>query len=120
MGEAWWRVAPVMGEAAARALFYRLGRERFVDRVLLAWTRSPQGDRDTAWHTLVTLPLRFTPPAFPLKAADFLARGVVRGPALGATVRAAEEAWVAAGFPMEEEALARIVQAALDRAQESR
>jgi hypothetical protein len=52
--------------------------------------------------------LRFTPPAFPLKAADFLARGVARGPALGATVRAAEEAWVAAGFPMEEEALARI------------
>jgi len=36
-----------------------------------------------------------------LHAADFIARGVEKGPALGAALRAVEEAWVKAGFPGE-------------------
>ncbi len=83
----------------ARALLYRLGPERFVDRVLLAWTRSPASSTDTAWHSLATLPQRWTAPAFPLKADDFLQRGLAKGPALGVALRAAEEAWIAADFP---------------------
>src|SRR5882672_4208019 len=50
-------------------------------------------------HTLATLPSRWSAPVFPLKAADFIARGVEKGPALGAALAAAEEAWIAAGFP---------------------
>jgi hypothetical protein len=38
---------------------------------------------------------------FPLKAADFIARGVAKGPALGA----AEKSWIAAGFANEPRAL---------------
>jgi poly(A) polymerase len=104
----WWRVTPAMGEGAARALLYRLGGERFLDRVLLAWTRSAQGAAEAPWHDLATLPLRFTPPAFPLAANVFMARGVPRGPKLGAALRAAEEAWIAAGFPTDAESLAAI------------
>ena len=37
---------------AARALLYRLGPERFVDRVLLAWARSPATAHDPAWRAL--------------------------------------------------------------------
>ncbi len=37
-------------------------------------------------------------PAFPLKAADLMERGVEKGPALGAAMRAAEAAWIAADF----------------------
>ena len=48
-------------------------------------------------------------PAFPLKAADFIARGVEKGPVLGAVLRAAEEAWIAAGFPTEVTAFKFIV-----------
>jgi poly(A) polymerase len=36
---------------------------------------------------------------FPLKAADFIKRGIEKGPSLGAALRAAESAWIAAGFP---------------------
>ena len=43
MGDAWWRVSPEHGEAAARALLYRLGPERFVDRVLMAWAHAQAG-----------------------------------------------------------------------------
>ena len=49
---------------------------------------------------------------FPLKAADFIARGVAKGPALGAALRAAEEAWIAQDFPMDAAALAKIAEAA--------
>ncbi len=36
----WWRVSPALGEAGAQVLLYRLGPERYVDRVLIACTPS--------------------------------------------------------------------------------
>ena len=82
--------------------------------MLLAWSRTWEaGVADARWHALATLPQRWTAPVFPLKAADFIARGVPKGPALGAALRAAEEAWIAADFPMERAALARIAEAAV-------
>jgi poly(A) polymerase len=112
MADQWWRVTPANGEAAARALLYRLGPERFVDRVLLAWTRRPDADADE-WRALIELPRRWQVPAPPFKAADFMARGVPQGPRLGSALRAAEEAWIAADFPTGDAALAQIAQAAI-------
>ena len=112
MADGWWRLAPACDEQGARILLYRLGRERFVDRVLLAWARSPAGAADAAWHALATLPGRWAAPAFPLRAADFIKRGLPKGPRLGAALAAAEEAWTAAGFPLEPDALAAIADAA--------
>ena len=63
----------------------------------------------------MTLPERWTAPVFPLKAADFIARGVEKGPGLGAVLRAAEEAWIAAGFPSDAPALDAIATAAQQR-----
>jgi tRNA nucleotidyltransferase/poly(A) polymerase len=116
MADRWWRVSPADGELPAQILLYRLG-EKFTDRVLLAWTRSPAGVGDAPWRALATLPDRWTPPSFPLKAADFVARGLAKGPALGVALRAAEAAWMAEGFPLDQEALARIVDAAIAAAQ---
>jgi poly(A) polymerase len=116
MADRWWRVSPALGEAGARALLYRLGPERYVDRVLIAWTRAPQGAPDPAWRALAALPTRWTAPRFPLKSADLIARGVRKGPALGAAMRAAEEAWVAAGFPEDKVALDRVTDDAARRA----
>jgi poly(A) polymerase len=53
----------------------------------------------------------WTAPAFPLKAADLMQRGVDKGPALGAAMRAAEEAWVAANFPEDAAEIAAIADA---------
>jgi poly(A) polymerase len=97
--ESWWRIAPESGERAARALLYRLGPQSFADRVLLAWSRTEAGIGDTAWHELACLPRRWIAPDFPLKSADFTRLGVPAGPALGAAMRAAKEAWIAADFP---------------------
>jgi len=48
-----------------------------------------------------------------LKAADFMARDVEKGPRLGAVMRAAEEAWIAAGLSARPRALARIADEAV-------
>ena len=100
--DGWWRVSPAMSEASARELIYRIGAEHFTERVLLAWARSWDGARNAEWHVLATLPRRWSAPAFPLKAADFIARGVEKGPSLGAALARAEEAWIKSGFPMEQ------------------
>lgn len=111
--EMWWRVTPRAGTQAARTLLYRFGAQAFADRVLVAWARSPAGVADAAWHELATLPQHWTAPVFPLKAADFIRRGMAQGPTLGAAMRAAEEAWIAADFPAEHSALEAIADRAL-------
>ncbi len=111
MGEGWRAVDPDDAHAG-RALLYRLGAERFLDRVLLGWARSA-ADGEDAWRALATLPQRWSPPVFQLKAQDFLSRGVERGPALGAALRNAEEAWIAADFPSDAAAVAAIANAAM-------
>jgi poly(A) polymerase len=116
MVDGWWRISAANAEQDGRAALYRLGREHFTDRVLLAWSRSPAGIADTTWHDLARLPERWTAPDFPLKAADFVKRGVAKGPALGAALRAAEEVWIAADFPTEAADVAAIADAAARRA----
>jgi poly(A) polymerase len=119
MADGWWRIASASAEQDGCAMLYRLGRERFTDRVLLAWSRSPAGIADTAWHDLARLPERWSAPTFPLRAADFLKRGVASGPPLGAALRAAEEAWIAVNFPTEAASLAAIADAAARHAKAS-
>jgi len=102
----WWRVSPA---ADARALLYALGPEHYTARVMLAWSRARD---DAGWREAATLPQRWSAPKFPVKAADFMARGIEKGPHLGAALARAEQAWVSAGFPMDEVELRRIVEEA--------
>ncbi|MBW7971668.1 CCA tRNA nucleotidyltransferase [Bradyrhizobium sp. BR 10289] len=114
MGHRWWRFA-TKDEASARRLLYRLGPERYHDRVLLGWARAASDVHSSHWRALAELPQRWTAPKFPLKAADFIARGMAEGPALGHVLTLAEDAWLAADFPLEEAALAAIADQAVVR-----
>ena len=111
MSEGWWRMSPALHEHERRALLYRLKPQAYADRALLAWSRAHAGTHDDAWRGLATLPQRWSAPAFPIKAAAFIERGIEKGPALGVAMRAAEEAWIKADFPEDDAALAQIVQA---------
>jgi poly(A) polymerase len=51
------------------------------------------------------LPARWSAPKFPLKAADFIARGIAQGPDLGQVLALAEDAWLAAEFPLDQPSL---------------
>jgi poly(A) polymerase len=99
MGEGWRRLSPALSEHEQRVLLYRAGAETFTDQALLGFARSGAKSEDAVWHKLVTLAQRWPVPAFPIKAADLMSRGVVKGPTLGAGLAAAENAWIAAGFP---------------------
>ena len=112
IAEGWRRISPGFGEQGARALLYRLGPEHFIDHALLGWARSQGSAHDEAWHALATLPQRWSAPVFPLKAADFIKRGVEKGPVLGAALATAEKAWIAAGFPNDAAELTGIADAA--------
>lgn len=71
-----------------RGLAYRIGLNNALDRVLLAGA-------DAA-------PLQgWTPPLFPLKGGQIVARGVKAGPEVARILRAVEDRWIAEGFPDE-------------------
>ncbi len=106
MGHRWWRLAG-MDEATAKRRLYRLGPEAYRDRLMLAWARAGGADSG-AWRQVADLPQHWSAPKFPLKAADFVARGIAEGPALGHVLTIAEDAWLAAGFPLEAPAVGAI------------
>jgi poly(A) polymerase len=114
MGHRWWRLAG-MDEATAQRRLYRLGEDRYRDRLILAWARSGEGSEAASWRELATLPERWKAPKFPLKAADFIARGIVQGPELGQALALAEDAWLAASFPLDEPSLDAIAGQAVTR-----
>lgn len=107
MGHRWWRLAG-MDQATAQRRLYRLGEGRYRDRILLAWSRAGADFTLPSWRELATLPDRWTPPVFPLKASDFITRGIAEGPALGHVLTLAEDAWLAMQFPLDEAALKAI------------
>ena len=114
MGHRWWRLGG-MDEATARRRLYRLGEDHYRDRLLLAWARSGDDSHAASWRELATLPARWVAPKFPLKAADFMARGIGQGPLLGQVLGSAEDAWLAANFPLEKSALKAIADQAVAR-----
>jgi poly(A) polymerase len=112
MGHRWWRLAG-MDEMRAKRRLYRLGEGPYRDRLLLAWART--GGDIERWIELARLPERWTAPKFPLRAADFTARGIAEGPVLGHVLTLAEDAWLAADFPLDAAALAGIADQAVVR-----
>jgi tRNA nucleotidyltransferase/poly(A) polymerase len=107
MGHRWWRLAG-MDEATARRRLYRLGADRYRDRLMLAWARAGGTTPSEPWRELAALPEHWSAPKFPLKASDFVARGIAEGPALGHVLALAEDAWLAADFPLDQSALKAI------------
>jgi len=114
MGHRWWRLAG-MDEARARRRLYRLGEEAYRDRLMLAWARAGSAADAKAWRELVLLPERWSAPKFPLRAADFIARGIAEGPVLGQVLALAEDAWLAADFPLDAASITAIADQAVAR-----
>ncbi len=119
MGHRWWRLAE-MDEPLAKRRLYRLGEAAYRDRLLLAWARAGGNTDPAPWREHASLPQRWSAPKFPLKAADFIARGIAEGPALGHVITLAEDAWLAADFPLDEGALAAIADQAVSRVNRDR
>jgi poly(A) polymerase len=84
------------GDAAAqRRQLYRLGRDAYIDRVLV--TAAISGETAVA-KKLVAAAARWKPVAFPLRGADVAALGVAEGPAIGTLLAALETWWEEGDF----------------------
>ena len=107
-----WRRWSSLDETEARIRLYKLGADRYRDRMMLAFARLGREPDVDLMMQLVTLPERWVVPVLPLKARDFLARGIAQGPALGEALAHAEQAWIDADFPDDDPTLASIAAAA--------
>ena len=100
MSAGWWRIERDMQAEAVRALVYRLGAAGFVDRTLLAWSRSQDAtdDRFMAGACAISAGLDIRPDfRWPQPISSRLASRRARHWAR--LLRKAEEAWIAADFP---------------------
>ena len=98
-------LASGMSGLAAKEALYRIGREAFRDRTLVAWARSGDDLDAKSWRKIYGLPDRWTPPALPVKGEHLLAKGCKAGPALGKKLRELEAAWIASGFKLSRDEL---------------
>lgn len=90
---------------AARIALYRLGPERYRDHALLAWARAGDKPSDAARRRVFELPERWTPPEFPIKGQDLIAKGLPPGPKLGERLRELERQWLASGLSLSRDEL---------------
>jgi len=89
-------VSLTMTAQEARAAIYRIGRQAFTDRVRLRWAEWP--DRSEAARELLQLAGTWKAPKFPVGGKEAMEAGL-EGPAVGQTLRAVEDWWVAEDFP---------------------
>lgn len=82
--------SPASGQA--RALGYRLGTAIAADLFLLHGSESD-------WQAGLATLSGWTPPTFPIKGGDLVARGLGAGPLVAKTLKTAERIWVDEGFP---------------------
>lgn len=92
-------------EKEAKVMLYRLGREAYEDRVMLAWALSGAAPDDPAWRALLLLPERWRPPAFPVTGADLLTLGGEKGPLIGEILKELEKKWIESEFGCSREML---------------
>lgn len=80
---------------AQRRLLYRLGRELYIDRVLV--TAAVTGET-AAVKKLLAAAAKWKPLAFPLRGADIAAAGIPEGPAIGKLLDEIEAWWEESDF----------------------
>lgn len=91
-----------MSPQEARRAVYRLGGPAFEDRLL-----RDAAERGGNPGPLMAALRGWSPPRLPVDGAALQQAGVAPGPALGATLRRLEEAWLASDFQLDRTALLR-------------
>jgi hypothetical protein len=87
--------AIALADFVGRDHLYRLGRQAFEDRVLLAWAEAPAVD---GFRDLLSVSAVWERPSLPVNGDDAMAVGAA-GPQVGKLLRAAETWWIDADFP---------------------
>jgi len=111
--EDWWRLTPALSDTDRKHMLYRLGAGTFRDRVLASWARRGGAVTDPGSKALYRLPERWRAPALPWRGADLRRRGIKGGPHVGTILKAAENRWIARGFPTAKNVLDDLIEEAI-------
>ena len=105
-------MAPVtadLTEQQCHALIYMKGLQAFLDVTLLSQASSNARMNDKIWERLQGLGKGWVIPSLPISGQDLIEAGVKPGPALGKSLKAVEDYWIAQDFkPTRSELLGRI------------
>lgn len=88
-----------MDEDKARAMLYGLGRQAFVDRLIL------YAPADAKLTPIFHIVKNWQPPTFPITGDDILERKLAQGPKVGSLLQKLEHAWVESNFSLSREEL---------------
>ena len=94
-----------------RKFLYRLGKQRFRDRVLLRWAEDARESNAIQWRALLAMGDSWTRPEFPLTGREVMAAGVPEGPLVGKVLAEVEEWWIDSDFIDDEFSLAERLKA---------
>ena len=98
-------IAPALDRRAQRRLVYELGRERFREKVLYAWSAEDGDEYEEVWRAMLETAEQWEVPTFPVTGADVLARGIPEGPEVGDLLAAVEGWWTERDFAPDRAAL---------------
>jgi poly(A) polymerase len=84
---------------SSEALVYRHGNATVRDLARVGWVHAQPTPPADGWLALMRLAETWQRPRLPIDGADILKAGVPHGPAVGKTLSAVEEWWIASGFP---------------------
>lgn len=102
-------LVPHLSPREVRKHLYRLGRERFRDRLFLAWAAAPRGV--IQWRALIAMADAWEKPQFPLTGRDVMKAGVPEGPLVGKVLADVEAWWIDSDFIEDEWSLAERLKA---------
>jgi poly(A) polymerase len=98
LAEAGEKIVPDLTVREVRQLLYRLGKQRFKDRMMLAWAEDSKTSDAVPWRALLALADAWQRPRFPLTGRDVMAAGVPEGPLVGRVLTEVEEWWIKNDF----------------------
>jgi poly(A) polymerase len=91
-----------------RGLLFRHGRQAAGDAIILAQADARPG-HDDEWERARKFLQDTEEPRLPFSGADFIARGITEGLAIGEALRELQARWIEAGFPTDRARLARLL-----------
>ncbi len=94
--------------AELRRMLFRHGRQASRDAIILAQADARPGC-DDEWERARNFLQDIEEPRLPFSGADFIARGLTEGRAIGAALRDLQARWIEAGFPTDPADLARLL-----------
>ncbi|HEX3944857.1 MAG TPA: CCA tRNA nucleotidyltransferase [Rhizomicrobium sp.] len=104
-------IVPYLSMREVRKQLYRLGLQRFRDRVRLRWAQDPKDSNAVQWRALLAMADAWQRPVFPLSGRDVMNAGVAEGPLVGRILDDVEQWWIETDFIEDDFSLAERLKA---------